>query len=454
MMATDADRGRVIRLGAGAGFAGDRIEPAVDLATYGELDYLIFECLAERTLALAQQQKQKSPDLGYDPMFEARMRAVLPIQREKGFRIVTNMGAVNPAAAGRLALKIAAELGISGLKVAIVEGDDVLREIRASNLTFLESGEPVGGASRDLIAANAYLGAGEIREALVSHADVVICGRVADPALFLGPLVHEFGWSMTDWDKMGVGTLVGHMLECAGQVSGGYFADPGYKEVGDLHNLGFPIGEVGERGDLVISKLPGTGGCITAATCKEQLIYEIHNPCEYFQPDVIADFSEVRIEEIGRDRVRLFGAKGAPRPATLKVSVAYRDGYVGEGQISYGGSGAVARARLAGDIVGNRLKLACIAIDELKMDFIGIDSLHGRSFGNPAFEPYEVRLRVAARVATQALAEAVIREVGSLYTNGPAGGGGVTQSIREVIAVQSVLIPREQVRASVTMLEP
>lgn len=452
MISKISDGGRIVRLGAGAGFARDRIEPAVDLAKRGDLDYLIFECLAERTLALAQQQKEKFPNLGYDPMFEARMRAVLPIQREKGFKIVTNMGAVNPAAAGHLALQIAEELGISGLKVAIVEGDDVLREIRASNLTFLESGEPVAGASRDLISANAYLGAGGIGEALASQADVVICGRVADPALFMGPLVHEFGWSMTDWGKMGVGTLVGHMLECAGQVSGGYFADPGYKEVAGLHNLGFPIGEVSELGELVISKLSGTGGCITAATCKEQLIYEIHNPREYFQPDVIADFSEVRIEEIGRDRVRLFGAKGAPRPATLKVSVAYRDGHVGEGQISYGGSGAIARARLAADIVSNRLKLAGIMIDELKMDFIGADSLHG-SLGCPTVEPYEVRLRVAARVATKALAEAVVREVESLYTNGPAAGGGVTHSIREVIAVQSVLIPREQVRASVTMLE-
>jgi hypothetical protein len=452
MISKTSDGGRVVRLGAGAGFARDRIEPSIDLAKYGELDYLIFECLAERTLALAQQQKEKFPDLGYDPMFELRMHAVLPVQRDKGFRIVTNMGAVNPAAAGRLALKIAAELGIAGLKVAIVEGDDVLREIRASNFTFLESGEPVG-ESRGLVSANAYLGASAICEALASHADLIICGRVADPALFLGPLVHEFGWSMTDWDKMGVGTLVGHMLECAGQVSGGYFADPGYKDVQDLHNLGFPIGEVSERGDLVISKLPATGGCITAATCKEQLIYEIHDPREYFQPDVVADFSEVRVEEIGPDRVRLSGAKGATRPATLKVSVAYRDGYVGEGQISYGGSGAVARARLAGDIVRDRLKLARIAIDELKVDFIGIDALHGRGLSSIGAEPYEVRLRVAARVATQAQAEAVIREVESLYTNGPAGGGGVTQALREVIAVQSVLIPRERVRATITMLE-
>jgi len=451
-MTTTDSGGRIVRLGAGAGFARDRIEPALDLARRGKLDYLIFECLAERTIALAQQQKQKSPELGYDPMFEARMRAVLPIQREQGFRIVTNMGAVNPAAAGRLAKAIAEELNISGLKIAVVEGDDVLPQVKRSSTRFLETGDPLSTRSNELIAANAYLGVAGICEALEAEADIVICGRVSDPALFLGPLVHEFGWSMTDWDRLGKGTLVGHMLECAGQVTGGYFADPGYKDVADLGHLGFPIGEVSAAGDLVVTKLPGTGGCVTAATCKEQLIYEIHDPSAYYQPDVIADFSEVRIEEVGQDRVRLTGAKGAPRPADLKVSVAYRDGYIGEAQISYAGAGAAAKARLAGDIVRQRLALAEVDIDELKIDLIGIDSLHGNSLGGSA-DPYEVRLRVAARVKTQTLAEAVAREVESLYTNGPAAGGGVAHLNREVIAVQSVLLPREQANAVVTVLE-
>lgn len=452
MVASDRIGKRVVRLGAGAGFARDRIEPALALARHGELDYLIFECLAERTIALAQQQKLKSPDLGYDPMFEARMRAVLPIRQERGFRVVTNMGAANPAAAGRLAQAIAGELGLSGLRIAVVSGDDVLSQVKGSTSAFQESGDPISDRSEQLIAANAYLGASGIREALAARADIVICGRVSDPALFLGPLLHEFGWSTTDWDKLGAGILAGHMLECAGQVTGGYFADPGYKQVDGLENLGFPIGEVDEAGTLVISKLPGSGGCVTAATCKEQLIYEVHNPREYVQPDVIADFSEVRIEELGKDRVRLVGAKGAPRPGSLKVSVAYRDGYVGEGQISYGGAGAVARATLAGDIVRQRLDQNRIAVDELKVNVIGVDSLHGASLARQC-EPYEVRLRVAARVRTQRLAEAVASEVEALYTNGPAGGGGVTQLTREVIAIQSVLIPREQVRTLVTTLE-
>ncbi len=443
--------GRVIRLGAGAGFARDRIEPAVELAQRGELDYLVFECLAERTIALAQQEKLRDPRKGYDPMFEARMRAVLPLQQTQRFRIVTNMGAANPMAAGELALEIARQLKIDGLRVAVVVGDNVLQRVLGSDLCFMESGAPLQHKLEHIVAANAYLGAEGIRDALAMGADVVICGRVSDPALFLGPLVHEFGWSMTDWDRLAAGTLAGHMLECAGQVSGGYFADPGTKEVPDLAHLGFPIGEVDEHGGLVISKLGGTGGMVSAATCKEQLIYEIHDPSQYVQPDVVADFSRVRIEELGPDRVRLSGARGRQRPECLKVSVAYGEGFIGEGQISYAGTGAVARARLAGDIVKARLGISQVPADELKLDLIGIDSMHA-AIGFRPTESYEARLRVVGRTGTRTAAEAIGREVESLYTNGPAGGGGVTVSTREVIAVQSVLIARPGVSVAVESL--
>ncbi|MFT3761502.1 MAG: DUF1446 domain-containing protein [Pseudoxanthomonas sp.] len=441
-----------LRLGAGAGFARDRIEPAVDLAKRGNLDYLVLECLAERTIAHAQQEKRKDPDKGFDPMFEARMRAILPIQQKNGFRIVTNMGAANPLAAGKAALRIADELGVSGLDVAVVEGDDVLEAVLDSDLRFIESGMSVRDVATDIVSANAYLGAEGIRDALRAGANLVICGRVSDPALFLGPLVHEFGWSMTDWDKLGAGTLVGHMLECAGQVTGGYYADPGVKDVPGLENLGFPIGEVDSSGVLCISKLSDTGGVISAATCKEQLIYEIHDPRQYLQPDVVADFSKVRIEEIGPDRVRLTGATGWERPSTLKVSVAYSEGFVGEGQISYAGAGAVARARLAGEVIKARLQQGSVAQSELKLDLIGVDSLH-EGIGHRSTQPYEARLRVAARTSSREMAETIGREVESLYTNGPAGGGGVTVSTREVIAVQSVLIPRQRISMTVKTLK-
>jgi len=444
---------RVVRLGAGAGFARDRIDPAVELAASGRVDYLVFECLAERTIALAQLERRRDPLLGYDPMLEPRMRAVLPPAAANGVKIVTNMGAANPAAAGELTAAIAGDLGLRGLKIAVVQGDDVLDAVLGSDLILLESGAHVRELDGRIVAANAYLGAEAICRALAGGADVVICGRVADPALFLAPLAHEFGWRLDDWDRMARGTLAGHMLECAGQVTGGYFADPGYKDVPGLHRLGFPIGEVDAEGGLVVTKLPQSGGAVTPATCKEQLLYEIHDPARYYQPDVIADFSGVRIAQAGPDRVRLEGARGAPRPDTLKVSVAYRDGYIGEGQISYAGSGSACRARLAGDIVRQRLARPGVAPDEIRIDLVGIDALHADRLSAGHGEPYETRLRVAARTRDRAHAEALAREVESLYTNGPAGGGGVTLAVREVIAVQSVLLPRERVSAAITRYE-
>jgi len=455
MMATLSRR--KVRLGAGAGFARDRIEPAVALARDGELDYLVFECLAERTIALAQQRKALDPTQGYDPMLAARLRAVLPWQRTRGFRVVTNMGAANPLAAGRLVRRIACELGMADLKVAVLSGDDVLDPVLATidtlDARFLETGAALTDRRDHLVAANAYLGAAGICEALAGGAQWVICGRVSDPALFLAPLIHEFGWAMDDWDKLGCGTLAGHMLECAGQVCGGYFADPGRKHVTGLAQLGFPIGEVCASGELVMTKLPGSGGCVTPATCKEQLLYELHDPAAYLQPDVIADFSGVRIDALAPDRVRLSGARGWPRPEALKVSVAYREGYIAEGQISYGGTAAATRARLAAQIVWQRLASMGVAIDAWQVDLIGVDALYGAASAACVGALAELRLRLVARVASATLADTVLREVEALYTNGPAGGGGVTVQAREVMAVQSILLARQQVRPRVTFLD-
>ena len=443
---------RSLRLGSGAGYSGDRIEPALELAELGDIDYLIFECLAERTIALAQQAKAKDPSTGFDPLLEARMRAVLPTCIEKGIRIVTNMGAANPIAAARATAAIAAELGLR-LKVAAVIGDDVVDVIRSGRYVFEESGSPVASVGDSLISANAYLGVAPICEALATGAQVVITGRAGDPALFMAPLVHEFGWSMDDWTRLGQGVVVGHLLECAGQITGGYFADPGRKDVPDLARLGFPIGEVSSDGDVVITKVGSAGGCVTEQTCKEQLLYEIHDPRQYFQPDVVADFSEVRVEEIAPDRVRVTGGSGASASGLLKVSVGYVDGYLGEGQISYAGRGATARARLALEIVRERLRLTSVQTSELRFDLIGVDSLHGPSLSAEHCEPYEVRLRVAGRSDTLAEATRIGNEVETLYTNGPAGGGGATKSAREIIAVQSVLLRRELVTPSVVVIE-
>jgi hypothetical protein len=433
---------RNIRIGSGAGYSGDRIEPAVELAEKGDIQYLVFECLGERTVALAQQARMKNPDGGYDPLLEERMRAVLPVCAARGIKIVTNMGAANPVAAARKTAEIAKSLGLS-LKIAAITGDDVLDACKDGDLRIMEFDGTIKQLGNRLLSANAYLGAEPIAAALSGGADIVITGRASDPALFLAPMIHAFDWAMDDWNLLGQGTVAGHLLECAGQITGGYFADPGYKDIPDLARLGFPIGEVGEDGSLVITKVAGSGGAVTAQTCKEQLLYEVHDPKRYLQPDVTADFSQVRVEEIAPDRVRISGGRGTERTPTLKVSVGYVDSFIGEGQISYAGPGALARGRLALEIVRERLKLTGVASSELRFDLIGVDSLHGADVSAQANEPYEVRVRVAGRTETLREAVRIGNEVETLYTNGPAAGGGAWKSARDVVAVASVLLPRE-----------
>lgn len=446
-----------IRIGAGAGYSGDRIEPAIELAKKGEIDYLVFECLAERTIAIAQQSRMKDPSLGFDPLLAERMQAVLGICTEKNIKIITNMGAANPLAAAAMVRQIALSMNLQ-LKVAAVSGDDVLDTLKAGAY-ISDQDIPVNSLGGKLLSANAYIGAAPLVEALAQGADVIVTGRVADPALFLAPLIHEFNWAMDDWHRLGQGTLIGHLLECAGQISGGYFADPGYKDVQGLARLGFPIGEVAEDGSVVITKVAGSGGQVTTATCKEQLLYEIHDPASYLTPDVVADFSTVTMREIGPDQVLVQGATGRARPDTLKVSIGYIDSYIGEGQISYAGPGALARGKLAQAIVAERLKLSAVRFDECRYDLLGVDAIHGTALSVPAesapaeslqtSEPYEVRVRVSARCDNMRDAIRIGNEVETLYTCGPAAGGGVTKSAKEVVAVQSCLLPRQHVTTSV-----
>lgn len=441
---------RTIRIGSGAGYSGDRIEPAVELAEKGHLDYLGFECLAERTIALAQGDKMRDPGAGFDPLLVARMEAVLPACRANGVRVITNMGAANPQAAAAATAEVARRLHLSGLRVAAVSGDDVLELVRGGEHAFLERPGTVASLGTSIRSANAYMGVGGIVEALRGGADVVITGRVGDPALFVAPLVHEFGWALDDWDRLGKGTVVGHLLECAGQITGGYFADPGYKDVPDLARLGFPIAEVSEDGSAVVTKVEGSGGRISLASCKEQLMYELLDPTAYLQPDVTADFSTVRFDELGPNRIAVSGGSGRQRPDTLKVSVGYLDSYVGEGQISYTGPGAIARARLALEIVRERLALTGVRSTETRFELIGVDAVHRGGNARLDPDPIEVRLRVVGRAESMAEAVRVGNEVETLYTNGPAGGGGAWKSARQVVAVVSTLLPQEQARAEIS----
>jgi hypothetical protein len=439
----------VLRIGAGAGFADDRIAPAAELAAHGAVDWLVFECLAERTIARENLARQKDPERGYTPHLQGRMEAVLPDCLRHGIRIVTNMGAANPAAAARAVRRLAREMDLGEVPCAVVGGDDVAELVGTRpDLQLLESGEPLEAILPRMASANAYLGADVICRALATGAPVTITGRVADPSLFLAPAMHHFGWAYDDWARLAAGTAAGHLLECSSQLTGGCFADPGIKDVPDLARLGYPIAEISSGGDLVVTKLAGTGGRVDLATCTEQLLYEMHDPARYVTPDCVLDITGVELAPAGPDRVRLSGARAAPRTPFYKVTVGYFDGYIGEGQVSYAGINALGRAKLAAEVVQERLRLRGFSYPEIRVDLIGASSLHGTAPDRP--EPYEVRLRIAARTDDRKAAEAVGFEVRAMHVNGPAGGGGGSDpAVREVLAVQSLLLPRALVRPEV-----
>jgi len=355
---------RRIRIGCGAGYAGDRWEPALECVERGNIDYLVYETLAERTIALGQLEKLRDPARGYNPMLEARLALVMKPALDRGVRIVSNMGAANPLAAGEAVLRVACALGITKLHVAVALGDDVTELVRDLNVPLMENGEPLDTIKPMMVSANAYLGADAVAAALATGADVVITGRVADPSLFVGCMLDGLHWRDDDYSKLGQATVAGHLMECAGQITGGYFADPGFKDVDGLARLGFPICEMTAEGDAFITKPEGSGGAVTLSTCKEQLLYEVHDPACYLTPDCVADFTGVRFSESARDQVAFQGGRAAPRTPTYKVSVGYRAGYTGEGHMAYAGPGALARAKLAGEIVRERLALRKVALEE------------------------------------------------------------------------------------------
>lgn len=446
---------RVVRIGGGAGYAGDRLEAAVAVTARGDLDYVVLEVLAERTLALAHSRRQRDSSLGFDAALRPRLEALLPLCHRAGARrtrLVSNMGGANPTGAMAATMEVAAGLGLHGLRVGAVEGDDVHEQLNGLDRTVWETGQPLAEVLGEVQWAHAYIGADALLPALAADCDVVLAGRVADPSLFVAPLVHEFGWKLDEWPLLGRGTVVGHLLECGAGVTGGYFAIPGMKDVADLHDVGMPIAEVAPDGSATITKTPGSGGKVSVLTCREQLLYEIHDPSRYLTPDVTADFSGVTLQDVAPDHVSVTGGAGHPRPDELKVVMGVRDGFIGEGEISYAGPGAMTRARLAASVVEERLRRQGVRCSQLRTEFIGYDSVLGpiaRRIAPP--DPFEVRLRVAGRTASETDAVRIGEEVEALALTGPAGGAGKRSSTRAVVSVRSTSIPRALVRTHLSM---
>jgi hypothetical protein len=433
-----------IRLGCGAGFSSDRLGPAVDLAQRGALDYLVFECIGERTMAFGHRDRMLNPGRGYNPQLRARMLGVLGHCHANGTTIITNMGVANPRAAARLVIDIARELGLTGLKVACVEGDDVTCQI-GPDTAFIDHPGTIADTGLRMVGANAYMGIEALLPALAAGADVVIAGRIADPSLFLSPLVHRFGWQLDDWTALGTGTLTGHLMECGMQITGGYFADPGFKDVPRLADCGFPIAEVHPDGSFVITKLDDTGGCVTTATVKEQLLYEVHDPAAYLTPDVTANFRGVSVTQAGPDRVRVTGAGGSRRPRELKVTIGFDGGFLGEAGVSYAGPNARARGELAAEVVRERLTRINRLGGDLRIDLIGLNSLH-QTAGVTATDSSDVRLHVALRSPVRDDVETMLWEVESLLCCGPAGGGGYRGQVTPCVVTHSALIARDRVK--------
>lgn len=443
---------KTIRIGCGSASAEDRIEPAIDLIEGAELDFMVLDCLAERTLAFAQLRRLADPEAGYDLRLEFLVRQLIVRCLERGAGFIANMGAANPAAAARRTREILGELGHTGVKVAAVTGDDVLDLIRERDPVIRETGRRVSEIEGDLVSANAYIGADAIVSALEQGAQVVLGGRIADPSLFMAAAAFGHGWSSDELDLRAGGLTIGHLLECATYVTGANWVDPPYRTVPDLWNLAPPFAEVNADGTGMVSKLAGTGGIVSVDTCKAELVYEIGDPANYITPDLVLDVRDVHFEDGGPNRVLVGGARGKAAPEALKVLIGVLEGYIAEGEVSFGGPGALDRARLCAETVKTQLERRHVPVQELRVDYIGRDSVFGPATPSLVQDPWEVRMRMAVRVAELPAAEAVAQAL-TLTWFGPAGAGGVRTNIRQVLGMSSALIPREEVKIGVQILE-
>lgn len=450
---------KTIRIGSGSGFWGDNLDPAIEIAKHGNVQYLAYDFLGEPTIPLLQKMQKKNPAQGFVPSIRAVVRGVLPICLEKGIKILTNAGAANPQACADTILATARELGLTKLKVGIVTTNDIQQKVeelldKGVKFTNLDTGDDDLGAVRDrIVGSYVYSGAYGYVEALQQGCDIIISDRATDDAAILAPLVYEFGWKWDEWDKLATGITAGHLIECGAACTGGISSL--WKEVPDPWNIGYPIAEVNDKGELFITKVDGTGGLVNQITLTEHLLYEVHDPGNYLMPEVITDFTNVQMEQVGKDRVKVWGAKGKPAPATLKAGIAYTDGYIGEVESSVTWPDAVAKARRSFEIIKKRFEMVNLKADEVRFDMIGVDSCHWSASPEPDPEINEVRIRVAAKCADRGEAGKVARECVMLMGTGPIGSTGQlnTPAPREVFALWPTLLAREEVKQNVEIRE-
>ncbi len=448
-----------IRIASGQGFWGDLLTAPIDQVTKGPVDYMMMDYLAEVTMSIMQKQKMKDPSLGYAKDLVPLMETILPTIVQKNIKVITNGGGVNPEGCRDAIFKAAKKLGIKGLKIGIVLGDNILGRLdelksKKIDLKNMESGEPLTSVRDRVVSANVYFGARPIVEALQKGAQIVITGRTTDTALTYAPMIHEFGWSWNDWDKLAVGVVTGHILECGGQASGGNFSAD-WKSVPDLAHIGFPIAEAFPNGEIIITKHENTGGLVSVQTISEQLMYEIGDPTNYITPECVADFTTIKLEQVGKNRVKLFGVKGKPATDLYKVSMSYADGYTAISTLTYAWPDALEKAKAADQILRTRLADLGLKFDEIRTEFLGLNSCHGPIAPIPDIIN-EVVLRIGVRGHDKNAVERFGKEIAPLILTGPpavTGFAGGRPKPSEVIAYWPSLIPKTAVEPKVIVEE-
>ncbi len=452
-----------VRVAGGQGFWGDSLDAPRQQVEGGEIDYLMLDYLAEVTMSILQKQKERDQSMGYARDFIGAMESVMPAVLERGVRVVANAGGVNPPACASAVREIVSKSGSSDkLRIAVVTGDDLLGRLdglieSGHPLSNMDSGEPLESIRDHVLSANAYIGSSPIVEGLAKGANVVITGRSTDTALTMAPLRHEFGWGATDWDKLAAGIIAGHIIECGAQCSGGNCLYD-WRSVPDLANVGYPIAEASPDGTFFITKHPGTGGRVSVQSVTEQLVYEMGDPREYITPDVVADFTTIRLEDAGPDRVRVFGIKGRPATDKLKVSIAYRAGFKAVGTLVYSWPDALEKAEAADRILRERLDRLGLRFDQVLTEFVGVSAAHGRlaTIGASSREDVpEVQLRIGVRGSDRRAVERFTREIAPLVLNGPpsvTGFAGGRPKVEEIVAYWPALVDKTVVTTNVEIV--